>query len=212
MTGRSGSLRWLSWSKCLGLTLRSLLAAGVAVALLLMAVLPAPKPHPDLRHSPIASGDGAALPWSALAAPESQARARIEALRRRVDDVADTDARSRPVWREMQQWQGQTPGNAALHGRVIRIVGYVVPLRRSREGLRSLLLVPYFGACIHAPPPPADQVIHIVLDKPDSDLKLMSVVRAEGRLALERQDAELAVSSYRLDGARLVVVEPEQAR
>jgi uncharacterized protein len=212
MTGRSGSLRWLPWSKCLGLTLRSLLAAGVAVALLLMAVLPAPKPHPDLRHRPIASGDVAALPWSALAAPESQARARIEALRRRVDDVADSDMRARPVWREMQQWQGKAAGNAALHGQVIRIVGYVVPLQRSREGLRSLLLVPYFGACIHAPPPPADQVIHIVLDKPDSDLKLMSVVRAEGRLALERQDTEMAVSSYRLDGARLVVVEPEQAR
>jgi hypothetical protein len=50
----------------------------------------------------------------------------------------------------------------AIVGQVVRIPGFVVPLEDSKEGLKEFLLVPYFGACIHSPPPPANQIIHVL--------------------------------------------------
>ena len=47
-----------------------------------------------------------------------------------------------------------------------------MPLDGEREKTREFLLVPYFGACIHAPAPPANQVIHVVVSKDREHLKL----------------------------------------
>jgi len=49
----------------------------------------------------------------------------------------------------------------ALDGQRVKIPGYVVPLGfDGQTELSEFLLVPYYGACIHTPPPPANQVVH----------------------------------------------------
>jgi hypothetical protein len=49
--------------------------------------------------------------------------------------------------------------NEALIG---RIPGYVLPLEfRDRKAV-EFLLVPTVGACIQTPPPPANQIVHVV--------------------------------------------------
>ena len=40
-----------------------------------------------------------------------------------------------------------------LDGKSVRIPGYVLPLEFEDTGVTAFLLVPYVGACIHAPPP-----------------------------------------------------------
>ncbi len=47
----------------------------------------------------------------------------------------------------------------ALNGEIVRIPGFIVPLEIDKTSLREFLLVPYFGACTHTPPPPANQII-----------------------------------------------------
>ena len=64
------------------------------------------------------------------------------------------------------------PANPKLDNRRVSIAGFVVPLDGEREKTREFLLVPYFGACIHAPAPPANQVIHVVVSKTASTVKL----------------------------------------
>jgi len=59
----------------------------------------------------------------------------------------------------------------------IRMPGFVVPLDAVRNGQREFLLVPYFGACIHTPPPPANQ---IVLVTPHSKLNLSKPLEDDG--------------------------------
>ena len=45
-------------------------------------------------------------------------------------------------------------------GQAVRIPGYVVPLVfNDRQTITQFFLVPYFGACIHVPPPPPNQII-----------------------------------------------------
>ena len=50
-----------------------------------------------------------------------------------------------------------------LDGHVIKLPGYVLPLDFEGTLVRSFLLVPYVGACIHVPPPPPNQIVHVQL-------------------------------------------------
>ena len=49
-----------------------------------------------------------------------------------------------------------------MDGKQIRIPGFIVPLEFNEDKTVSqFFLVPFFGACIHVPPPPPNQVIHV---------------------------------------------------
>lgn len=51
-----------------------------------------------------------------------------------------------------------------LDGKIVRMPGYALPLEMSTDGVSEFLLVPYVGACIHAPPPPANQTVFVDLE------------------------------------------------
>ncbi|MBM7036775.1 DUF3299 domain-containing protein [Vibrio ulleungensis] len=53
----------------------------------------------------------------------------------------------------------------ALAERNVIIQGYMVPIDMDADGVITLLLAPYAGACIHVPPPPPNQLIYIELEK-----------------------------------------------
>ena len=55
----------------------------------------------------------------------------------------------------------KTAINTDLEGRRIKIPGYLLPLEFSGTMVTEFLLVPYVGACIHAPPPPPNQIVHV---------------------------------------------------
>jgi len=48
-----------------------------------------------------------------------------------------------------------------LDGALIRIEGYPVPLEDDMKEASEFLLVSSAGACIHTPPPPPNQIIHV---------------------------------------------------
>jgi hypothetical protein len=50
-----------------------------------------------------------------------------------------------------------------LDGKTIRLAGYLLPLDMSGAAIKEFLLVPYFGACIHVPPPPPNQIVHVAM-------------------------------------------------
>lgn len=52
-----------------------------------------------------------------------------------------------------------------LDGAPIKMPGYVLPLEFSGRKVTEFLLVPWVGACIHTPPPPPNQIVHVILDK-----------------------------------------------
>ncbi|HMU63712.1 MAG: DUF3299 domain-containing protein [Nitrosomonas sp.] len=48
----------------------------------------------------------------------------------------------------------------------IRLPGFIVPLEFGKnQTITRFFLVPYFGACIHLPPPPPNQIVYGVFDK-----------------------------------------------
>jgi len=84
----------------------------------------------------------------------------------------------------------------------IRIAGYVVALDTNRSTMSEFLLVPYFGACIHLPPPPANQTILVKFEKPIKRIDSMETVWVEGFLRDSRVDTGLAVTGYSLEAKR----------
>jgi hypothetical protein len=43
--------------------------------------------------------------------------------------------------------------------------GFILPLEYAGTKVTEFLLVPWVGACIHTPPPPANQIVHVVVDE-----------------------------------------------
>ena len=71
--------------------------------------------------------------------------------------------------RKLNYKTGEMPESLReLIGKSIKIPGFAVPLEGDDgfEYIDEFLLVPYFGACIHVPPPPPNQVIPVILDEP----------------------------------------------
>ena len=92
----------------------------------------------------------------------------------------------------------------------VRIPGYAVPLDAERSDKREFLLVPYFGACIHTPPPPANQ---IVLGRTTAQSKIkkmpesMDVLWVEGELKEGRVSTGQGVSGYLLEAVSIAPYE-----
>ena len=85
--------------------------------------------------------------------------------------------------RKLNYKTGEMPESIKqLIGKSIKIPGFAVPLEGDDgfEYVKEFLLVPTFGACIHVPPPPPNQVIHVILDKPVYFEKLMYAVWVSG--------------------------------
>lgn len=53
----------------------------------------------------------------------------------------------------------------ALDQQAVRMPGFVLPLEYSGNKVSEFLLVPWVGACIHTPPPPPNQIVHVRLAK-----------------------------------------------
>ena len=94
----------------------------------------------------------------------------------------------------------QTGTVAALDGELVRLPGFVVPLDVTEGKLASLLLVPYFGACIHQPPPPPNQIVHVSFAELVEVESMYDPVWITGRMRLETYSGGLAEASYAMDG------------
>jgi hypothetical protein len=51
-----------------------------------------------------------------------------------------------------------------LNNKRVRMPGYLLPLELDGTRVTEFFLVPYVGACIHVPPPPPNQIVHVKLD------------------------------------------------
>jgi hypothetical protein len=87
--------------------------------------------------------------------------------------------------------------NPALDGKVVRLPGYLLPLEMTDRQVTEFLLVPWVGACIHTPPPPPNQIVHVKLDKPYALKGPFEPVWVSGRMAARSASR----SVYLSDGA-----------
>ncbi len=85
----------------------------------------------------------------------------------------------------------------SLNGETIRIPGYIVPLAAEiGDQYTEFLLVPYFGACLHTPPPPPNQVLYVRADPAVTVEELWQPFWIEGVLTTEANENDLGNAAY----------------
>ena len=94
--------------------------------------------------------------------------------------------------------ENATKLNDALDGAYIKMPGYVLPIDISAEGVTSFIMVPYVGACIHVPPPPANQLVFVDSATPWPSDQLWDPVWVTGQMRHELQSTSLADIGYAL--------------
>jgi uncharacterized protein len=121
--------------------------------------------------------------------------------------LTDADPRAIKALEKLREVWNNAPVEHGWNGQKIRIPGFVVPLERSQDLVREFLLVPYFGACIHTPPPPANQIIHVIPDKPVKmntmdAVWVIGVLRTKPTAAEKEYDKRMGMGTagYRMTG------------
>jgi uncharacterized protein len=179
---------------------RLLLLAALALPALARAQNPAgvPTMKPPLQATPAAApGAARTIQWEELVPADWDPFKDFKDLNFQTLD--DGDPRANAMLKKMREVWDAAPTNGKLVGQVVRIPGFVVPLEDTNDGLKEFLLVPYFGACIHSPPPPANQIIHVLPKSPAKGFRSMDTVWISGRLVTTRTDSYMGASGYRIE-------------
>ena len=89
--------------------------------------------------------------------------------------------------------------NPDLVNKRIMISGFIVPTAFNEERkVTEFFLVPFFGACIHLPPPPPNQIIHVTFERGVTLNNLYDAHTVHGLLSSEEVRNDIANSAYRL--------------
>jgi len=93
-----------------------------------------------------------------------------------------------------------------MEGQHIKLPGFIVPLEfDDDQTITEFFLVPYFGACLHLPPPPPNQIIYIHHPEGVQVDALYDPFWLYGTLETGIVENSIAKSAYRL---RLQHIEP----
>lgn len=122
-----------------------------------------------------------------------------------LSQLADALAESGPA--AMQQ-SPAAPVVPELNGQQVKLPGYIVPLDVTDEGrVIEFLLVPYFGACIHVPPPPSNQIVHVTTELGVLLDALYQPFWIEGPMRVEHVSSELAEVGYQMQASKIYAYE-----
>ena len=154
--------------------------------------------HSPESPPPSVATDVRTLEWDELMPADFEP----EAIFKDVDiaSLADDSPRAQELMTQLRKLWDEAPIVEALDGLRVRLPGFAVPLEMNGEAVSQFLLVPFYGACIHVPPPPANQT---VLVKAATGVNIyirqaFDTVWVTGRLAAHRANTELAKAGYTL--------------
>ena len=109
-----------------------------------------------------AQGEVRELEWEELMPENWDPFAGLDALMGDdVQSLSDNSARAVELYNAYQEAVRSAPVVGELDGQQVRLPGFVVPLDFEGTETSEFLLVPYFGACIHVPPPPSNQIVYV---------------------------------------------------
>lgn len=86
----------------------------------------------------------------------------------------------------------------AFDGQAVRLPGYIVPLEfgDDQQEVTRFFLVPYFGACIHMPPPPPNQIVYAEYEQGFTLESLYDPFWISGTLSTQLIENDTATAAY----------------
>ncbi len=124
------------------------------------------------------------------------------------DNLSDDDPRAKELMEKLKTFWKESPVVHDYDGKIVKLPGFVVPLEMDAKAIQEFLLVPYYGACIHTPPPPPNQTVYVVIEKMHAyHGQLFDTVWVTGTIRVEKRSSELGAAGYRIEARK---VEPYQ--
>lgn len=126
---------------------------------------------------------------------------------RDISNLPDQDPEAKRLYAILRDYLDNAPVVEELHGQQVNLPGFVVPIEffsRTRQ-IKTFLLVPFQGACIHVPAPASNQIVLVRNDRIDSDFPddPEVPVLVSGLLTIDHIETDLAVSSYHLTASSI---------
>ncbi len=114
------------------------------------------------------------------------------------DELDDADPRAEEALKRMRAVWDSAPAEKSLDGAKVKLAGFVVPLEYKGDEISEFLLVPYFGACIHTPPPPANQIVYVIAAKLPANFQTMDPFWVSGTMKIDHSVTDMGFSSYHM--------------
>ncbi|MEO9457548.1 MAG: DUF3299 domain-containing protein [Lentilitoribacter sp.] len=89
------------------------------------------------------------------------------------------------------------------NGQIVRLPGFIVPIDFSGTGVTAFILVPFVGACVHVPPPPANQLVFVTTETPFESAGLYEPVNVIGMFGVSSISTHLAQIGYALSADKI---------
>ena len=124
----------------------------------------------------------------------------------------DDTEEAQKAYDELRAMLSSAPIVPELNNQEIRIAGFIVPLDFDfvTETFQNFLLVPYFGACIHTPPPPSNQIVYVTAKETLDQNWLDYAIWASGTLSTESKSNEYGIAGYSMTNATLEEYQGEE--
>jgi hypothetical protein len=146
------------------------------------------------------------LKWDDLIPPDYNPYAILDKYD--IDSIIDGSPEAEKMMEEVRASLSMAPVVKDLDGKTVKLPGFVVPLQHDGEKVSEFLLVPYFGACIHVPPPPSNQTIYVISDEGSADKReLFDTVWVTGELSTKWTGNELGDAGYTIRASKIVPYE-----
>ncbi|MBT2968425.1 MAG: hypothetical protein B6D72_08050 [gamma proteobacterium symbiont of Ctena orbiculata] len=162
---------------------------------------------PLLSLTPVYAEPFQELEWDAMI-PEDYRPDKIMAQFGDINALEDDDPRAQKILDELEAAWKEAPVVESLDGKRIKLPGFVVPIEGDGKKLTEFLLVPYYGACIHVPPPPANQTVYVKVPKGDAKIReAFDTVWVSGILSAKSFDSDLATAGYQIEAEEVTPYE-----
>jgi hypothetical protein len=141
--------------------------------------------------------------WDALVPADFTAEAIMAKYESQLAQISDGSQEGADLYAQMQAEFDNAPINDKMDGARIRLAGFIAPLEYTDDLITEFLLAPYYGACIHVPPPPANQTILVKLSE-GQGIKFEDIwvpFWVMGELTAEGVTTELAQAGYYMENA-----------
>ncbi len=153
----------------------------------------------------------AEIDWDDLVPPgfsNAEISARFD---ERIAEVEPGSPEADEVFAELDAEYANQPVNDELAGDAVQLAGFVAPLTYSGDTIVEFLLVPYFGACIHVPPPPVNQTVMVNLQDGQglTTDEAWGTVWVAGTLTIDGTETDIGSAGYSITDATTGVYNSE---
>lgn len=150
------------------------------------------------------------IDWDELVPEAYRGDAIITKYKDQLDKFEDGDTfnpEADALYQKITEEMNNAPVNEAINNKRIKLPGFIAPLNHHNGLITEFLLVPYFGACIHVPPPPINQTV-LVKTAANQGIKTEDSFGAfwvSGHIRIEGKKMNIGESGYSIKDATIEV-------